>query len=160
MANALIDIIELSKIEDFKTNILTNQVLNAKKLINDNPKTTAHLFLILCAMNLLNAALKDKQFNQEVYYGMLKPKVSKLLNFILDENKLKFDIKFYINQQEHCAYIEVNTLQFSFHNIMIDKKLQNFINSPQNKVRKWKGVRLQKIAGELFDYAFNEKKVN
>jgi hypothetical protein len=100
MHTLLTNIIELSNIEDFTASFSINQVVVAKRLIYHTPKTTNHFFQILCAMNLINAALKDKQFNQEIYYGILKPNVSKLLNFILDENKLKFNIKFYINQQE------------------------------------------------------------
>lgn len=65
-------------------------------------------------------------------------------------------MRFYIDFQENCAFIEIKTLQFSFHNITVDEKLKNFINSPKNKVQKWKGLRLQKIAGELFEYAHSE----
>lgn len=158
MYDQLTDLIELSRIDDFKTVIVMPQIIEAKKLIKKNPKTTSELFQILCAMNLLNAALKNKEFKDEVYYGMLKPQVSRLLSFILEQGVIKFDIQFYINQQEQCAYIEIKTLQFSFHNITINEKLQNFINSAENKVRKWKGVRLQKIAGELFNYAVDENR--
>lgn len=153
----LLEIIKLSENDEFKTTVTIHQITEAKKIINKRPISISNLFQVLCAMNLINAALKKKEFKQEVYYGMLKPKVSKLLRYVLENDQLKFDIKFYINSSEYCAYIEVYGLQFSFHNITIDEQLKEFIDSPKNKPKAWKGVRLQKIAGELFDYANNNK---
>lgn len=107
-------------------------------------------------MNLINAALKRKEYKSNekdalVYYGLLKPYVSKLFNNILD-NRQKFEIDFYINHQENCAYIEIEGLQFSFHSIAIDESLKTFISSPLNNPKPWKSIRLQKIAGALFDW--------
>ena len=157
MPSSLAELIEMSLIEEFRTTIKINQIIHSKEIISNNPTSTHQLFQILCAMNLINAALKKREFKKEVYYGMLKPKVSKLLKFILENNIIKFDIEFYIDQLDHCAYIEVYGLQFSFHNITIDEKLKEFINSSQNKPKIWKGIRLQNIAGELFDYSINKK---
>ena len=115
-------------------------------------------------MNLINAALKRKEFKSKekdalIHYGLLKPRVSRILHHLIDKRQ-KFEIDCYINQQEQCAYIEVEGLQFSFHSITIDESLKAFINSPLNKPKPWKGVRLQKIAGELFDYMTKNEALN
>lgn len=75
MSNQLSEIIELSKVEDFKTNISINQALEAKRIINVAPKSTENLFQILCAMNLLNAALKDKKFKSVIHMVSLNRKL-------------------------------------------------------------------------------------
>ncbi|AZA55363.1 hypothetical protein [Chryseobacterium sp. G0201] len=157
MTESLKAIIESSKNNEFETEITLNQVIQAKNLINIEPKNKIDLFSVICSMNLINAAIKSKNFKEMVYYGMLKPKVSQFLKYILENEKLKSEVQFYIDKADKCAYIEIYDLQFGFHNITIDEKLQNFIESPGNNPKPWKGIRLQKVAGELFNYAINNK---
>jgi hypothetical protein len=162
MKNDLSVILELSYNDNFKSEITIDQILLAKKYINTLPKNTNELLMVILSMNLINAALKRNEYKSKekdaiIYYGMLKPKVSRLLNYMLEIDYLKFDCQFYINTREHCAYIEVEGLQSSFHNISITENLQAFIDSEKNEPKPWKGVRLQKIAGELFDYFSNKK---
>lgn len=162
MKNDLGTIIELSYDDNFKSEITINQVLQAKKNIKALPKNTDELLLVALSMNLINAALKRKEYKCKekdaiIHYGMLKPRVSILLNYMVEIDNLKLDCQFYINIKEHCAYIEIEDLQFSFHNITITENLQAFIGSKKNQPKPWKGVRLQKIAGELFDYFTNKK---
>lgn len=148
-------IIELLSNDQHITSITYDKVIEAKAVLLTTPNTNKELFKILVAMNLINAALKLDEYKGEntlIYYGMLKPRVSRLVHQILD-NKQKFDIDFYIDNV-NCLYIEIEGLQFSFHNIIIDKPLKEFINSTLNKPKPWKGVQLQKVAGELFDYTF------
>ncbi|UKB81294.1 hypothetical protein [Chryseobacterium sp. MEBOG07] len=157
MTKSLTAIIELSKNDEFETDITLNQIIQAKSLINIEPKNKIELFSVICSMNLINAAIKNKKFQEQVYYGMLKPKVSQLLIYIIENETFKSEVQFYIEKADRCAYIEINNLQFGFHNITIDKKLQNFIESPDNNPKPWKGIRLQKIAGELFNYAIDNR---
>lgn len=154
------EIIELSYNDDHISEITSDKLIQAKTILVITPNNNKELFKVLIAMNLINAALKRKEFKSKekdalIHYGLLKPRVSRLFHHII-ENRQKFEIDFYINQQEKCAYIEIEGLQFSFHNITINESLREFINSPLNNPKPWKGVRLQKIAGELFDY--NRKK--
>ncbi|WP_295677729.1 hypothetical protein [uncultured Empedobacter sp.] len=154
------EIIELSKDDDYISEITTEKLIQAKTTLLITPNNNKELFNVLVSMNLINAALKRKEFKSKekdalIHYGFLKPRVSRLFHNLID-NRQKFEIDFYINQQEKCAYIEVEGLQFSFHNITIDESLREFINSPLNNPKPWKGIRLQKIAGELFEY--NTKK--
>lgn len=153
MFSDLSKIIELTKLEEFKTTITYEQIIQAKDIINSSPKSTEDLLLILCSMNLINSAIKRKEYKEVIHYGILKPKVSKLLIYLLENNDPNLDVQFYINESQKCAYIENNGLQFSFHNITIYEKLKHFISSSLNKPADWKGIPLQKIAGELFEYA-------
>lgn len=157
-------IIELSSIDDHISEITTDKLIEAKAILLTTPNNNKELFNVLIAMNLINAALKRKEFKSRekdalIHYGLLKPRVSRILHHLINKRQ-KFEIDFYINQQEQCAYIEVEGLQFSFHNITIDESLKAFINSPLNKPKPWKGLRLQKIAGELFDYMTKKEALN
>lgn len=157
-------IIQLSYDDTHITEITVDKIADAKVILLTTPKNNRELLKVLVAMNLINAALKLKEFKTKekdalIHYGLLKPRVSRILHHLIDKRQ-KFEIDFYINQQEQCAYIEVEGLQFSFHNITIDESLKAFINSPLNKPKPWKGVRLQKIAGELFDYMTKKEALN
>ena len=151
------EIISLAEKEDHVTLITKETLIRAKATLGITPNDNQELFKVLVSMNLINAALKRKEFTSKekdalIHYGLLKPRVSRLFHNLID-NRQKFEIDFYINQHENCAYVEINGLQFSFHNITIDEPLKAFINSPLNNPKPWKGIRLQKIAGELFDYS-------
>ncbi|WP_312208496.1 hypothetical protein [Empedobacter sp.] len=159
-------IIQLSSLDDHTSEITIEKLIQAKEIIRTIPTNNKELWDVLIALNLINAAVKRKEFkskkgdkNALIHYGLLKPRVSRLFHNLIDKRQ-KFEIDFYINQQEKCAYIEVEGLQFSFHNITIDESLKAFINSPLNKPKPWKGIRLQKIAGELFDYMTKKEALN
>lgn len=161
MHNELAEILKLAAQDEFNTTITFENVTQAKDHIIRKPESTEELFLIVCAMNLINAGIKTKEFKEHIHYGMLKPRVSKLLLAILKDAERKFDIQFYINELQQCAYLEIYGLQFGFHNITIYDELKDFINSSENKAVEWKGIRLQKIANELFNYAIKiNKKTN
>jgi len=151
------EIIDLSYNDDHQSDITIDKIIQAKIILLTTPSNNKELIKVLGSMNLINAALKRKEFKSEkgdnnalIHYGLLKPRVSRLFHNLI-KNSQRFDIDFYINQQEKCAYIEIDNLQFSFHNITIDDTLKSFIDSPLNNPKPWKGIRLQKIAGELFD---------
>ena len=162
MRNELAELLKLATQYEFGTIITFENVTQAKDLINKEPESTDQLFLVVCAMNLINAGIKTKEFKEHIHYGMLKPRVSKLLLAILKDTERQFDIQFYINESQQCAYIEIYGLQFGFHNITIYEELKVFINSSENRPVEWKGIRLQKIANELFNYAvkINKKEVD
>ncbi|WP_343614121.1 hypothetical protein [Flavobacterium sp.] len=153
MHEELSEILKLAALDEFNTVITFENVVQAKDYIKRKPESTEEFFLIVCAMNLINAGIKTKEFKEYIHYGMLKPRVSKLLLAILEDTERQFDIQFYINESQQCAYIEIYGLQFGFHNITIYDELKIFINSAENKPVEWKGIRLQKVANELFNYA-------
>lgn len=154
-------IIQLSYDDTHITEITIDKIVDAKVVLLTTPKNDTELLNVLVAMNLINAALKRKEFKSKekyalIHYGMLKPKVSRLFHNII-MNREDFNIAFYINPKQKCAYIEIKDLQFSFHNITINETLKVFVESDLNNPKEWKGVRLQKIAGELFDYIIKKE---
>ncbi len=87
---------------------------------------------------------------------------------LVEERGVRFiDLQFteygadvYINPAEKCAYVEIFGLQFSFHNIGLNDHLGAFAGSDRNRIKPWKEIRLQRVAGELFNLAvaFNENR--
>ncbi|THD69262.1 hypothetical protein E7Z59_02720 [Robertkochia marina] len=111
-------------------------------------------FYFLCCINLLNAAIKRKVFKKEIYYGGIKKPLSLfLLQLIESEGQYVDD--FYLNPEEGpCLYIELNGLQFTFHNVNSKEPVvKEFMESEGNQIKDWKGIRLQWVAGELFEIA-------
>lgn len=133
------------------------QVMNAKKYAKSNGYSTFDFLLILSSLNLLNAAIKRKEFKGLVTYPEIKLNASRLINYFSKMSKNKYGVVFYLNMDEKCAYFEVIDLQFSFHNIRVNDALLDFVDSGRNIVKPWKEIRLQKIAGSLFDLVFSLK---
>lgn len=138
---------------DFVTVISENNVLKAQEIIKRNAYSKVDFFTILASINLLNAAIKRPEFKKQVSYIEIKGNVSRVLNYLISLKINKYDIDFSINPVEKCAYIEIFNLQFSFHNIYINEKINTFIASERNNIKPWKEIRLQKIAGEIFNLA-------
>lgn len=162
MTQELLAILELASDDTHKSEITIEHIHKAKKYMTTVPKKPNEMLLVLVSMNLINAALKMKEYKSKekdaiIHYGMLKPQVSRLFNHILENNSKNNNDVLYLDPIAKCAFIEVHDLQFSFHNISITKNLQAFIDSDRNKPKPWKGIRLQKIAGELFEYVTNKK---
>lgn len=52
----------------------------AKQYIQREVEHKNDVFITLCCLNLLNAAIKDKEYKKELSYGYIKPRVSRLVN--------------------------------------------------------------------------------
>lgn len=109
------------------------------------------LFLLLSAINLLNAAVKTEKYKSQLYYGFIKAKVSKIADTII-QNPTSFDgtSLFYDNVQK-CMYFEVFGVIFSFHQILETKLIKN-VASKKTPIQ-WTGVRLQRIAQSVYELA-------
>lgn len=158
MLDPLNHLIELSKCAAHTSLITLAQLTHAKQISSTLPNTKQELLLLLASFNLINAALKRKEFISPgpkaiIYYGMLKPRVSKLLEYLLEQGNQFTGVEFYIDTNKNCAYIEVDSLQFSFHNIKMTPALNTFVNSSNNLPKAWKRITLQRIAGELFEFS-------
>ena len=62
-----------------------------------------------------------------------------------------FDQLFIDPDDLNCACISLYGLQFTFHQIPLDKTLSSFIHSKRNKVEQWEGYKLQKVANDLYE---------
>ena len=149
----IVDLKKQALNSDFVTDISESNVLKAQKIIKENAYSTVEFFKILASINLLNAAIKRPEFKKQISYSEIKGNVSRVLHYLISFNHNKYDLDFSINKVEKCAYIEVFNLQFSFHNININEKINAFIESARNNIKPWKEIRLQRIAGEIFKLA-------
>jgi hypothetical protein len=112
-------------------------------------KSIEDCFVLIASLNLLNSAIKDKFNRKNIHYGGIKTNVTRLFECLISNNSLADD--FWINTEENnCAYIKIYNLQFTFHNIEINKSLSEFIESSKNNVKPWEEFRLQKIANDIF----------
>ena len=117
------------------------------------PKNADKVFLQLCALNLLNAAIKTETYKDHLSYDLIKPNAAKLVKAI---DELKEDgISYYYNKEEYCLYFELNRIVFSFHHVPLTNEiLKASFACPIS----WPGIRLQKIAQPLLNYAINSLK--
>ena len=118
--------------------------------VNDKIET----FHLLTILNLLNSAIKENEFKNIIHYGGIKNNVSRLVSFLIKNNKLELVDDLWINPDEGpCVYIVSNSFQFTFHNLPICSTISDFISSNKNVIKKWEGIRLQLIAIDLFKFS-------
>ena len=123
-----------------------------KKAINIviylHPKNTDEVFLQLCALNLLNAAIKTESYKDHLSYDLIKTNAAKLVTVI--DNLKKDSIFYYYNKEEYCLYFELSGIVFSFHHVPLTSEIlkASFANPITRP-----GIRLQKIAQSLLNYA-------
>ena len=122
----------------------------SKQYIQRDIQSKNDVFIKLCSLNLLNAAIKDKEYKEELSYGYIKPCVSRLVNFLVSHFDDGYADELYYDAQGQCMYIRCYGIQFSFHNIVVTKDISAFANSELNNPVKWDGIRLQPISKDLF----------
>lgn len=111
---------------------------------------TCEAFLYLSAINLLNSAIKQPAYKNQLGYGFIKGKAllaAKIIITRLRDNS----IRYYYDTDEKCLYIEVYDIIFSFHNILEDPLIIKKAANADKIV--WPGIRLQRIAPYLFSLA-------
>ncbi|MGL4519361.1 MAG: hypothetical protein ACRCUJ_06730 [Phocaeicola sp.] len=136
---------------------MRNEVEEAVKQIIRTIRTKNDAFLVLCSLNLLNAAVKKDEYKELIGCGLIKPAVAKFVQFCTTdvESNLVEELKY--NVQEQCTYIRCYGIQFSFHNVGVNRLGEDFIKSFANERVVWDGVRLQPIALELYHLAKDSK---
>lgn len=109
------------------------------------------LFYFLAAMNLLNAAIKTAKHKSQLFYDFIKTRVSKITDLILQNPSFYTDTSVYYDDKQRCMYFEVYGVIFSFHQVQETKLIKN-IASKNDRIQ-WTGIRLQRIAQNIFLYA-------
>lgn len=130
-------------------------IQNAKTQI----KTKNDSFLVLSSLNLLNASIKSDEYKNRIGYGFIKPAVSRLIQYCIQNNKHDLVDEICYDSLKKCAYIRCFSIQFSFHNINTNYMDQETVNIISTKETVWDGVRLQPVALELYRLA-KECKIN
>ena len=109
------------------------------------------LFLLLSALNLLNAAIKIEKHKSQLYYGFIKSKVSKIADVIIQDPTSFASTSLFYDSVQKCMYFEVFGVIFSFHQIFETKLIKNVAS--KNTPIQWTGVRLQRIAQRVYELA-------
>jgi len=131
---------------------MRTEVDEAIKQIIRTIRTKNDAFLVLCSLNLLNAAIKQNEYKELIGYGLIKPAVSKFIqSCMIDGNNLVDEI--YYHTKERCVYIRCFGIQFSFHNINTKQIDPDIISTISNEAVIWDKIKLQPIALELFGLA-------
>lgn len=142
-----------SQLDDDESLPIDNSVVDeAISVINNrNADNSNSLFILLAAINLLNAAVKTEKHKSQLYYSFIKTKVSKIADaIILSPHSFTDTYLFYDNVQK-CMYFEVYGVIFSFHQILETKLIKNVAS--KNTPIRWTGVRLQRIAQKVYELA-------
>ena len=106
--------------------------------------------LVMCAANLLNAAVKQKGLPVPGGYGF-KGRVSDLVETWCAHPIEGVDIQAY----KDVCYVEIDTIQFSFHHLAAQDRIQC-----RATTEPWRGVRLQPLSKRLWDAAFAQIEVS
>ena len=117
-----------------------------------HPHNTDEVFLHLCALNLLNAAIKTEKFKDHLSYDLIKSNAAKLIT-IIDSLKKEDIISYYFNKDEYCLYFEVGGVVFSFHHVPLTSEI---LKASFSNPIIWPGIRLQKIAQPLLNQAVKQ----
>lgn len=112
-------------------------------------KSAEDALLVLCAANLLNAAVKQKGLPVKGGYAF-KGKVSDYIEAWCDQPVDGISIQAY----KDVCYVEIETIQFSFHHLAAQDKI-----TCRASVEPWRGIRLQPLAKRLWDLAVSTVKV-
>lgn len=134
---------------------------DAISVINNLTETDSKsLFYLLSAVNLLNAVIKVKKNDSQIYYGLIKSKVSKIADNVLKTPNAFNGTSIFYDTNQKCIYFDVYGVVFSFHQIQ-ETKLIKTIASTNNKII-WPGIRLQRIAQSVYLYGkeYYEKNYN
>ena len=111
---------------------------------------TRDVFLYLSAINLLNSAVKQAEYKNELGYGFIKGKAVLATRIIITRFQYG-NIHYYYAIDEKCLYIEVYGVVFSFHNILEDPMIIE--SATKGEKINWPEIRLQRIATPLFELA-------
>ena len=123
-------------------------VEKAKSIVNYNGSLSQdEIIASLCALNLLNAAIKTPKFKDKLSYQYIKTNAEGLIKKI--DAVRNSEISYYYNSCERCLYYNVGEVIFSFHNVPLTPAV---LKASRCLPIKWSGIRLQKIAQPLFQY--------
>ncbi len=154
---------ELTSDNLFLSKHLPDTVLNAnQEIISDDVQLALEkisikvhnkwdVLVLFSALNLLNAAIKNRQYKNRLSYQTIKGHATRIIGYCITAKSNKYLDEVFINKDEnYCAYARCLGLQFSFHNIGKNDTINRFIDSPDNIIGSWDKIKLQPIASAIF----------
>ena len=105
---------------------------------HQSPKSKKETFLVLAALNLLNAAVKQPSHRQAVSYGFIKVRALVLLEHLIKHHHDALVEKIYYDTQNKCAYFRCYGMLLSFHGVYgVRSTLKDFAASKENIPLEW-----------------------
>jgi len=126
-------------------------ITEAISVATEHCETKDDYFRVLSALNLLNAAIKDRRWKAQLSYGFIKGRAAGLFDQWIAQHVE--GVTAYYNGKEGAVFFEIDGIVFSYHRIGFSDRIRKFIHTPDNKPIMWSGVKLQRIPVELFDLA-------
>lgn len=132
-------------------------VSKAYEILRGNIYTKTDMFSMLSATNLLNALIKRPNYNKRLSYSF-KQFLAKSLEDVIAARKCNlFDS---IHYSEGCIYVRCYSLQFSFHNLIVNKScIADLQISGLDSGEPWEGLRLQPYAEAIFNTSVRLKQI-
>jgi hypothetical protein len=167
----------LNAIDEYSSNELLAEIENPKKtyyeiykselmeslgIMKLTPTSPNEFFLFLSSMNLLNAWInRSKKLNasEKLFRNMyfFKTYLGNTITQII-KSKILLDSLIFI--QKDLIMININNFTFSFHNVPVNKVINDYINSDKNVDIKWTGKKLQPISPLIFRLAKQQNKAS
>lgn len=146
-------VIELYNTSGGKTLPITEESVNdaISYLDYSDINNSESLFVLLASLNLLNAAVKKDSLKSTLYYNYIKSNVSKVADVVLTNIDKFEDVTVYYDTSKKYIFFNIYEVIFSFHQINETKKILTV--AAKNTPIIWQGIRLQRIAQPLFEYA-------
>lgn len=146
-------VIELYNTSGGKTLPITEESVNdaISYLDYSDIHNSESLFVLLASLNLLNAAIKKDSLKSTLYYNYIKSNVSKVADVVLANIDKFEDVTVYYDTSKKYIFFNIYEVIFSFHQINETKKILTV--AAKNTPIIWQGIRLQRIAQPLFEYA-------
>jgi hypothetical protein len=155
--NKIYDLIEKAQSDDYRSLITDTDVATANELAKARAYSTCDFFVLLNSINLLNTAIKRPEYKHVILPVDMHTQTSELIQYLISLDFYRYQLDLFINPNDKYAYIEVYNIQFSFRNFTTHPKISAFAEGGRNKIKPWKGINLQKIAGELLNLAIEYK---
>ena len=147
----MVEQIYANKAQKPETGINEMVITEALAVATEPCMTNADYFRVLSALNLLNAAIKDRRWKFQLSYGFIKGRASQLFDQWVGSPVE--GVRSYYDAKEGAVFFQVDGVVFSYHCITQTTRTRAFIQSAANRVIEWAGIRLQRIPVEVFDLA-------
>lgn len=121
---------------------------------NYQVKDADSLFVVIASLNLLNAETKTDELKEFFYQGFIKSTVSKVADTVISNQEKFNDVSIYYDKNRKCLYFSIFEVVFSFHYLKETKYIVEIAANAEPII--WPGIRLQRIAQPIFEYAIHE----
>ena len=150
-------LVKLGVYEELQSRQNDYSASKAYEILRGKINSKADLFCMLSATNLLNALIKRPDCKKRFSYSFKRFLAKSLEDIITNRKGNLYDS---IHYDKGCIYVRCYSLQFSFHNLMVNKNCINDLKmSGLDSGEPWDGLRLQPYAEEIFNTSVKIKQI-